>query len=134
MDMRRGSSWRVTLSLEVVERNVIADHICVDVDVVVELACRACQASSEFCSIDDLVWSSFDEVHGTEGKQLVGTCTCEGVCAVECVLVEISSGAADAQSTRLAMGNTVEVFILGIIKLFNESMQYKFRCEMNDWE
>lgn len=85
VNMRRGGGRGIEFALEVVEGDVVADHVGRTVDAEMELTRSAGDAAGGFSAVDDFFGDGIDGLHGREGEELVGV---EGVCGDSGVHVE----------------------------------------------
>lgn len=76
MDMRGRRSRAVEFTLEVVQRDVVADHVLCRINAEVESSGGACEAAGGFGAVDDFFGDGVDGLHRGEVEDLVG---------VECV-------------------------------------------------
>jgi hypothetical protein len=81
VNMRRCGSWGFEIALEVLERDVVADHVHGGVDTEVEGAGCARKAPGGFCAVDNLARNCVNGLHRAKSEQLVGveSCRCSGV-------------------------------------------------------
>lgn len=69
--MCRSDRGRGKVALEVVKRDVVADHIHSGVDAKVEITGCTRNATGGLGAVDDLLGECLDEVHGGESEELV---------------------------------------------------------------
>jgi hypothetical protein len=71
VDMRRRGRGRIEFALEVVQGDVVTDHVGSAVDAEVECARCAGETASRLRTVDDFFWNSVNEVGGRKGEELL---------------------------------------------------------------